>query len=260
MMRPPRLLREEQKKLLNEYFCQYPDDERAFYTTDSDWFVNIRMKKWMYKHASELLQRYWDYRDWIGDEGQLCDGNGNILYLESKSNEWIQDWDVNEDGYCVFPGTSELILNVDGKPIKNPVLDSRVEELYSSERVICVADMAAIVIKQFPEQTDKIDESMDLDNKLLGHVFAALAISQPMEKLFYDDKEKFAKYCKLIEELWHFGDDDVQNIIDVTILEDLNTGEIDVWKGLGEFFSEDFKQYINEDLIHTNIVMNIIPI
>lgn len=260
MIRPPRLLRDEQKKLINEYFSQYPDDERAFYSIDEEQFDNKRMKKWLYSHASELLQRYWDYRDWIGDEGQLCDGNGNILYPESNSKEWIQDWDVNDDGYCVFPGTSDLILNVNGKPIKNPVLDSRVVELYSNERVICVADMVALAIERFPEQRDKIDESMDLDNKLLGHVFASLAISQPMEKLFYSDKEKFGKYCDLIEELWHFGDDDVQNIIDVTILEDLNTGDEDVWKGLGDFFSEDFKQYINEDLIHSNMFMNIISI
>lgn len=151
-------------------------------------------------------------------------------------------------------------MNMNGKPIKNPVLDPRVVELYSSERVICVIDMAALVIERFPEQRDKIEESMDIDNKLLGHVFAAYAISQPMEKLFYNDKEKFGKYCELIEELWHYGDDDVQNIIDVTILEDLNTGEVNVWKGLGDFLSEDFKRFINDDLIHSNIVMNIIPV
>ena len=27
--------------------------------------------------------------------------------------------------------------------------------------------------------------------------------------------------------------DEIQNIIDVTILEDLNTGDLEVWKGLG---------------------------
>ena len=129
-----------------------------------------------------------------------------------------------------------------------------------NERVIYVADMAAMVVKQFPEQMDKIEESTDLDNKLLGHVFAAYAISQPMEKLFYSDKDKFRRYCELIEELWHYGDDEVQNIIDVTILEDLNTGDLEVWKGLGEYFGEDFKQYINNELIHTNIVMRIVTI
>ncbi len=259
MIKPPRLLRDEQKKLLNEYFTQYPDDERECYSVDEERLENARMKKWLYQHASELLQRYWDYRDWIGDEGQLCDGEGNNLYANGDS-QLIQDWDVNDEGYCVFPGTDTFILNMNGKPIKNPVLDSRVQELYLSERVIYVADMAAMVVKQFPEQMDKIEESTDLDNKLLGHVFAAYAISQPMEKLFYSDKEKFRKYCDLIEELWRYGDDEVQNIIDVTILEDLNTGDLEVWKGLGDYFSEDFKQYINNELIHTNIVMRIVPI
>ena len=195
MIKPPILLRDEQKKLLNEYFSQYPDDEQEFYIENSEWFVNIRMKKWMYNHASEMLKRYWDYRDWIGEEGQLCDGEGNVLYANSNSKDWIQDWDVNEDGYCIFPGTQNLILNTNGKPIKNPILDSRVQELYLNERVICVADMAEMVIKQFPEQKDKIEESTDLDDRLLGHVFAGRAISQPMEKIFYSDKDKFRQYC-----------------------------------------------------------------
>lgn len=260
MIKPPRLLRDEQKKLLNEYFTQYPDDEREYYSVDEGRHENVRMKKWLYKHASELLQRYWDYREWIGDEGQLCDGEGNILYANGDSKDLIQDWDVNEAGYCMYPGTDDLILNSNGKAIKNPVLDPRVQELYLSERVICVADMAAMVVKQFPEQMDKIEESKDLDNKLLGHIFAAYAISQPMEKLFYSDRDKFSRYCDLIEELWRYGDDEVQNIIDVTILEDLNTGDLDVWKGLGDYFGEEFKNYINDELIHTNIVMRNVPI
>lgn len=259
MIKPPRLLRDEQKKLLNEYFSQYPDDEREYYCVDEERLENARMKKWLYQHASELLQKYWDYRNWIGDEGQLCDGEGNNLYVNCDSQDLIQDWDVNSDGYCVFPGTDNLILNLNGKPIKNPILDPRVQELYESERIIYVADMAAMVVKQFPEQADKIEESMDIDNKLLGHVFAAYAISQPMEELFYSDKDKFRQYCDLIEELWHYGDDDVQNIIDVTILEDLNNGELEIWKGLGDYFSEDFKHYINDELIHTNIAMRIVP-
>lgn len=64
----------------------------------------------------------------------------------------------------------------------------------------------------------------------------------------------------MIEELWRYGDDEVQNIIDVTILEDLNTGDLDVWKGLGDYLGEDFRHYINYELIHTNIVMRNVPI
>ncbi len=77
------------------------------------------MEQWVYDHASENLKLYMDYRNWVGDEGQLCDGKGNAL-LRNKDDRWswIQDWDVNEQGYCVFEGTQELILNMDGKPIK----------------------------------------------------------------------------------------------------------------------------------------------
>jgi len=65
--------------LLNEYFTQYPDDEKLYFNVDEGRHENVRMKKWLYKYASEVLQRYWDYRDWIGDEGQFCDGEGNNL-------------------------------------------------------------------------------------------------------------------------------------------------------------------------------------
>ena len=70
--------------------------------------LNEAMKQWMYEHASEELRLYLEYRDWIGDEGQLCDGKGNILLSDPEDRwNWIQDWDVNEDGYCLFKGTQK---------------------------------------------------------------------------------------------------------------------------------------------------------
>ena len=138
MMRPPRPLWEEEESLIQalceEFFSPLSEEEMKRELSDEeDRELNEAMKKWMNEHASEELRLYWEYCDWIGDEGQLCDGKGNILLSDPEDRwSWIQDWDVNEDGYCLFKGTKKLILDADGNPIKNPVLDKRVAELYEN--------------------------------------------------------------------------------------------------------------------------------
>lgn len=124
MIRPPRDLQVEITSLTDEYYSLEEAD------TDS----KEEMRQWFYKHASELLKLYYDFRCWIGDEGQLCDGHGNPLYMDNRTHEWIQDWDVNEQGFCVFPGTDKLILNTDGMAIKDPVMDTRLDKLYVYDR------------------------------------------------------------------------------------------------------------------------------
>ncbi|MBE6016326.1 MAG: hypothetical protein E7233_01780 [Lachnospiraceae bacterium] len=125
MMRPPDPLWDETQSLLDEYFSQFSEEEMQEAIDEEDF------NRWLDNHASEELKLYWEYRKWVGDEGQLCDGKGNdILLDEHNCWSWIQDWDVNEDGYCVFKGTDTLIMNYDGTPIKNPVLDKRVADMY----------------------------------------------------------------------------------------------------------------------------------
>lgn len=132
MRKPPEPLWEEEQHLIEEFFSQFSDEEMKREMTDEeDTKFHEKMNRWLDEHASEELRLYWDYGNWVGDEGQLCDGKGNILLLDSNDCcSWIQDWDVNEDGYCVYEGTHDLILNTDGTPIKHPVLDKRVEDLY----------------------------------------------------------------------------------------------------------------------------------
>ena len=124
-------LREEEEALVEEYFSQFSEEEmRREMSEEEDQELEEDFKRWTYEHASEELRLYWDYRNWVGDEGQLCDGKGHILYSNPENGgSWIQDWDVNEDGYCVYGGTQELILNTDGTPIKNPVLEDRIWDL-----------------------------------------------------------------------------------------------------------------------------------
>lgn len=131
MMWFPESLREEEDKLVEEFFAQYSEEEMQEEMTEEDEVAfDEYMRSWLYEHASELLRLYWNYRDWVGGEGQLCDGKGNYIISNKEHGcTTIHFWDVNEDGFCVYEGTDELILNTDGSPIKDPVLDKRVEML-----------------------------------------------------------------------------------------------------------------------------------
>ena len=59
---------------------------------------------------------------------------------------------------------------------------------------------------------------------------------------------------RFIEYMWLRGDESVQNVVDVTILERLSDDK-DVWNNLAVYISEDFKEYINKDLLSQNCAM-----
>ncbi len=69
-----------------------------------------------------------------------------------------------------------------------------------------------------------------------------------------DASNKVSAYCRFIEEMWRNGTEDVVNIVDVTIAERLSDDET-VWSRFGKNISNEFKLYINENLIKSNIAM-----
>lgn len=135
MRLPIQSLWDEEQKLTQEYYSQFTEEEMNYVMNDEELLEeDRRFDQWMNDHASEELRRWWDYCNWIGDEGQLCDGKGNLLLMDKEDRwSWIQDWDINEDGYCLYKGTNKLILNTDGTPIKNPVLDKRLADLLDED-------------------------------------------------------------------------------------------------------------------------------
>ncbi|MCM1499830.1 MAG: hypothetical protein NC124_15310 [Clostridium sp.] len=54
--------------------------------------------------------------------------------------------------------------------------------------------------------------------------------------------------------MWRNGTADVVNIVDVTIAERLSDDKA-VWNRFGENISDEFKAYINDDLLKNNIAM-----
>ncbi|MBR6089719.1 MAG: hypothetical protein IKP86_07285 [Anaerolineaceae bacterium] len=130
----PEILAEEWNMLADKFFSQCPEfiwDHEP--TEQEEREFDVGFHQWIYDRASEKLKLWMDYTGWIGDEGQLCDGKGYPLRYGDSYLGWIREWDVSEDGYCLFKGTNELIRNTDGMPIENPVLDPRIADLFDDE-------------------------------------------------------------------------------------------------------------------------------
>ena len=109
----------------------------------------------------------------------------------------------------------------------------------------------------FPEYTDTYKEHISKYDELLQHVFYADVINDPLFELLKKgvDSNKIRKYVDFIELMWSQGDDTVQNVVDVTILERLSD-DIDVWQGLGKYISDEFRNYINGVLLKENALMS----
>ena len=94
-------------------------------------------------------------------------------------------------------------------------------------------------------------------NEILLHVLAGDLVTEPLIDLFMhhmDRKMEIQIYCKAIEVMWKSGDDEVVNVVDVTILERLSD-EACVWQRFGTFLSEEFRNYINNEVLSFNLMM-----
>lgn len=112
------------------------------------------------------------------------------------------------------------------------------------------------LVKLFPEKRQALRQHYEDYGELLGHVFFDDEISIPLFHLLQknDASFKISTYCRFIEEMWRNGTDDVVNIVDVTIAEHLSDDET-VWNRFGKNISDEFKKYINDDLLKCNILM-----
>ena len=123
-----------------------------------------------------------------------------------------------------------------------------------------IVEMANYVTDVFPENKQYYKEHIRDYGTVLAHVFTIETITIPIEKDFSVDSESetFQKYCKLIQSLWENGDDEVRNVIDVTILESISDHER-MWKSFGRHISQEFIDYINDEVLGENILMSGIP-
>lgn len=108
----------------------------------------------------------------------------------------------------------------------------------------------------FPEKRQAYLEHIERYGELLEHIFYADELAKPLAVLLKADEEPALtkKYCMAAEQMWQDGDETVVNVADVTILEYLSDDN-EVWQSLGKYISDEFRGYINNELLRENIAM-----
>lgn len=119
-----------------------------------------------------------------------------------------------------------------------------------------VKDCAALIQKLTRNGSNGLREHIDDYGEVLLHLYASEQVGYPLVELLKNNNTcDYVKiYCKVIESMWRYGDDAVKNVVDVTLLERLSDEEA-VWQSFGKYISDDFKEYINEELLTTNRAM-----
>ena len=99
-----------------------------------------------------------------------------------------------------------------------------------------VAEFVAL----FPHHKIDYDEHIKDYAKILGHIFWGNVINRPLASLLETntDKVSIQKYIGFVEHMYALGDDDVKNIVLVTILEYLGDNNV-VLKNAFQYFSDD---------------------
>ena len=95
--------------------------------------------------------------------------------------------------------------------------------------------------EQFPEFREAYEEHLADYGELLGHVFfGGETLLGVLERLLgsNEEKERIRRYIDFVEDMYANGDDDVQNIVGVTILECLGDEET-VLRNAFTYFSEE---------------------
>ena len=95
-------------------------------------------------------------------------------------------------------------------------------------------------IALFPQYQADYEEHLQDYSEILGHVFFGNLINQPLSELLRKNIEEqiIQKYIDFIERMYSYGDDDVKNIVEVTILEYLGDDNA-VLKNAFNYFSDD---------------------
>lgn len=120
-------------------------------------------------------------------------------------------------------------------------------------------DECAELLSQLKPDGEKVLKVHCKDyNEILLHVLAGELINEPLLELLKfhkDDSERIQKYCNAIEFMWKDGNEEVVNVVDITILEGLSDDDV-VWQKYGSYISDEFKKYINEEVLVWNLMMS----
>jgi len=112
------------------------------------------------------------------------------------------------------------------------------------------------IVELFPEYEVSIKEHILEYGEILLHILSSEVIHEPLIMLLQFNKKSdlIQKYCSLIEEMWRTGTDEVVNVVEVSILERLSD-DAKIWQRFGRYISEDFRTYVNEEVLTGNAMM-----
>ena len=119
-----------------------------------------------------------------------------------------------------------------------------------------IKDCVQLIKKLKRTGSNELIEHIDTFGEILLHVYASEQIGEPLIELLKRNNicDYVKIYCKTIELMWRYGEEAVKNVVDVTLLERLSDDEA-VWCSFGQYISDDFKKYINEELLIGNIAL-----
>ena len=118
------------------------------------------------------------------------------------------------------------------------------------------AEILSDFLALFPEHRTYFRETLNDYGYFPDHIFYEYCINHQLTELLRrnDDEERIRKYVNFIEHMWRDGDVTDVNVVNVTILEYLSDHR-GVWRCLGTYISEEFRDYINNDVLLHNIAM-----
>ena len=121
-------------------------------------------------------------------------------------------------------------------------------------------EFAERLVYLFPDKKQALDEHYADFNELFGHIYFAEALNEPLIEMLssQSDENLISKYCSFVEDMWLNGDEDVVNIVEVTILERLSDDK-SVWDCFGKHISNDFIRFINTEVLIENAMMWQVP-
>ncbi len=233
--------------------------ERIIYDNISDWLVEKQQGVSVNVDIFHIVKKYVDR----GDFYDLLKGGAPKDEYDSESERIASQISTGSS----VEEIGNVISSVMGKAFATPADKTSVNDpnryrdisekiKKEMEESICTDEMVTYFLEEFPEHTEEYHRHIQEYGGLLGHVFYADVINVPLCDLFEtgDNSQRIRKYCEFIEYMWKHGNDADRNVVDVTILEKLSDDK-QTWQRLGTYFSDEFREYINNELLNENLMM-----
>lgn len=216
--------------------------------TDEDWEEygdNIALESVTSNLWSEWISKNWEeelYRRRINYTLPYYETEGNVCWF--KELNWCFAREEYEDMIQEFWERTTLermqnILKQDNKTKLN------------------VTECAELISELTLDGRASLHKHMKDYGEILLHLFAADMIAESLIRLLSKDCKDTLMiecYIMLIEIMYKNGDEAVYNVVDVTILERLSDDDM-VWQRFGNLISLEFKNYINQEVLTTNLMM-----